>query len=777
MSNSGEMDERTHAFAGGSTAASPAGGGPATASSWEGVVLKGAYRVESKLGGGGMGTIYRGTQLSLNRPVAIKTLLVANNLTDEAVQRFLREAKILSQLNHPNIVSIIDFGVAEPGATPFIIMELLSGKPLDAYVTAQNRPPLRQVLNLMGQIGAGVAAAHHMNIVHRDLKPSNIFVVTVPGASEPVVKLLDFGLAKPASAAMPESGLAVTQAGTGVGTCGFTAPEQLEGTADPDARADVYGLGATLYFFLTARAPYQGPTVNSVMAKQMTKQPDPIDFPSLGLAGAEAIEPIIFKALSIRPEDRYQSVAEFKGALEAILTSILSNTMHRMASMAETSSNVWSPTLSNTPQPGSKVFVPHARKRRSWLLGAAALGLVLCGLAGWFFFGRSSTDVGNKGKPTLTATAPGVTANELVLGLSAPFSGPAKELGRGIQVGIETYLHNVNETQGGIHGRKLTLLAMDDGYDPKRCSLTMNEMIDQRPAFAFIGNVGTATAEVSLPLILEHKRVLFGAFTGAPLLRRDPPDRYVFNYRASYAEETAAIVTYLLTLRKIKPEQIAVFAQQDGYGDAGFGGVAKALRKVGYDSDQILRVGYQRNSMDLDAAVAELLKHKESIKAVIMVPTYKQAAEFIKRVRDGGMNPVFTSVSFVGSQALAEALKEAAPKYVEGVIVTQVVPFYGSSSTGVLQYREQLTRFFPEEQPGFTSLEGYIDAKLLCTALEKAGPELTTEKLVEALEAMHQLDFGLGTPLSFGPSEHQASHKVWAAQLDANGQFRNLDLD
>src|SRR5262249_14754146 len=174
------------------------------------------------------------------------------------------------------------------------------------------------------------------------------------------------------------------------------------------------------------------------------------------------------------------------------------------------------------------------------------------------------------GQPTpLRATAPGVTATDITLGLSAPFSGPTKELGRGMQIGIETYFHYVNESAGGIHGRKLKLLALDDGYAPKRCAETMKEMIVQRPVFAFAGNVGTPTAEVALPLVLEHKRVLFGAFTGAGLLRRDPPDRYVFNYRASYAEETAAIVQYLLTVRGVRPDEIAVMAQQDGYGEAG----------------------------------------------------------------------------------------------------------------------------------------------------------------------------------------------------------------
>jgi branched-chain amino acid transport system substrate-binding protein len=141
------------------------------------------------------------------------------------------------------------------------------------------------------------------------------------------------------------------------------------------------------------------------------------------------------------------------------------------------------------------------------------------------------------------------------------------------------------------------------------------------------------------------------------------------------------------------------------------------------------------------------------------------------------MNPVFTSVSFVNSDALAEALRELGPKYASGVIVTQVVPFFGSGATGVLEYRERLAKHFPAEQPGFVSLEGYIVARALCAGLEKAGPDLTTEKFVDALEGIRGLDFGIGTRISFGPSEHQASHKVWAATLDGQGQFRDLELE
>src|SRR5258708_26235468 len=245
MTASRDGNNPTAYFGSSAFQAQPIGGGPGRAVSLEGAIFKDSFRVESKLGEGGMGTVYRGTQLSLSRAVAIKTISPSALLTDEMVQRFFREAKILSQLNHPNIVSIIDFGTAGPEATPFMVMELLTGKPLDAYVTPANRPPLRQILSLMTQITSGIAAAHRANIVHRDLKPSNVFIIAVAGTSDLVVKLLDFGLARPATA-MPDSGIAVTQARVGVGACGFPAPEPLEGTREPDARADVYGPGAPL---------------------------------------------------------------------------------------------------------------------------------------------------------------------------------------------------------------------------------------------------------------------------------------------------------------------------------------------------------------------------------------------------------------------------------------------------------------------------------------------------------------------------------------------------
>lgn len=370
----------------------------------------------------------------------------------------------------------------------------------------------------------------------------------------------------------------------------------------------------------------------------------------------------------------------------------------------------------------------------------------------------------------------GVTDTDVTVGMAAPFSGPAKELGRGMKTGIDIAFEAVNEA-GGVNGRKLHLVALDDGYEPERTRTVMKELYEARKVFAFIGNVGTPTAEVSVPYALEKKALFFGPFTGAGLLRHDPPDRYVFNYRASYAEETAASMKYLVDVKRIPPEQIAVFAQQDGYGDAGFNGVARMLRKYGRDPDKALRVGYKRNTSDVQEAVDGILKSKQKIRAVIMVPTYKAAAKFIDKVKADRPDMLFMSVSFVGSQALADELVAYGPKVAEGVMVTQVVPLPTSKSTAVLKYQALLPKYSVGEKPDFVSLEGYLAAQLFIEALKRAGREFTTEGLIDALEQMRGVDLGVGATMSFGMSEHQASHKVWGTILDAGGQFQNLDLE
>ena len=371
----------------------------------------------------------------------------------------------------------------------------------------------------------------------------------------------------------------------------------------------------------------------------------------------------------------------------------------------------------------------------------------------------------------------GVTENQIRFGMSAPFSGAAKELGQNMRLGIDAAFAVAN-AKSGIHGRQLRLVVADDGYEPSRTGETMKQLYEQDRIFGIVGNVGTPTAVVALPYALEHRMLFYGAFTGAGLLRRDPPDRYVFNYRASYAEETDAVVRYLVKVRRIRPDQIAVFAQQDSYGDAGFAGVAKAMRSLqGGDESTILRLNYKRNTVDVDDAVAQLKKSRIPIRAVIMVPAYRAAARFIEKTRDLYPGMIYTSVSFVGSTALANELMLLGPKYAAGVIVTQVVPAVEGHSSVVLDYKSALAKYVPGESPDYVSLEGYLVGSVLIEGLRRSGPQLDTERLVDTLENLRDFDMGLGTPVSFGRTEHQAVHKVWGTELNAAGHYQAIDLE
>ena len=390
--------------------------------------------------------------------------------------------------------------------------------------------------------------------------------------------------------------------------------------------------------------------------------------------------------------------------------------------------------------------------------------------------------VGGASEPAPTVR--GITDTEIRFGISAPFTGPAKELGQNMKLGIEAAF-NVANANGGVYGRQLRLVAADDGYEPARTAATMKELYEKDQVFGLVGNVGTPTAVVALPYALDRKMLFFGAFTGAGLLRNDPPDRYVFNYRASYAEETAAVVNYLVKVRRLLPEQIAVFAQQDAYGDAGFTGVEKAIRSLrGGNETPILRLNYQRNTVDVDDAVAQLqqgnaqLQQKRHIpiKAVIMVPAYRAAAKFIEKTHNLYPDMIYTSVSFVGSTALADELMLLGKKYATGVLVTQVVPALDGHSSLVLDYKSALAKYFPGQAPDYVSLEGYVDANVLIAALQRSGPQLDTEKLVSTLENLRDLDIGLGTPVTFSRSDHQGVHKVWGTQLDDTGHYQPIDL-
>jgi branched-chain amino acid transport system substrate-binding protein len=371
----------------------------------------------------------------------------------------------------------------------------------------------------------------------------------------------------------------------------------------------------------------------------------------------------------------------------------------------------------------------------------------------------------------------GVTDTEIRFGIAAPFSGPAKEMGRQLKLGIETAFAAANEA-GGVEGRQLKLITADDGYEPSRTLNAMKQLYEKDQVFGFVDNYGSPTALVSIPYALEHHALYFGAFTGAPSLRHDPPDRYVFNYRAGYAEEADAIVRYLVKVRGLRPEQIGVLTQQDAYGDAGMDGVAKAVRALrGGVSGQIFRMSYNRNTLNLDDALAQLRRLKVPLKAIVLVATYRPAAKFIEKTRELYPDMIYATISGVGSTGLADELTLLGSKYTNGVICTQVTPAVDGYASVALAYKNALAKYAPGEAPDYMSLEAFLTTNILIEGLRRVGPQLDTETLVDKLENIRNFEMGLGPRVNFGPSEHQAVHKVWGTQLDETGHYHSIDLE
>ena len=353
-------------------------------------------------------------------------------------------------------------------------------------------------------------------------------------------------------------------------------------------------------------------------------------------------------------------------------------------------------------------------------------------------------------------------ASDYVFGMSTALTGPASDLGENMKTGVLAGFDRANK-QGGIRGKQLRLIILDDGYEPSRTTPNIRKLIEQDHVLGIIGNVGTPTAMAALPIIQEHQTLFFAPFTGAGILRKTPPDPTVINYRASYEEETAAMIDALITIGNIQPEQIAFFTQRDGYGDAGYTGGLMALKRHGLTQDQsILHVRYERNTLAVEDGLATLLLAPSLPKAVILVGAYAPCAKFIRLAREAGLETLFLNVSFVGSIPLAS---ELGPKE-SRTIITQVVPHPLESSLPITQeFQADLHAYDPNRTPNFGSLEGYIAARILVQALLHANHPRTSQEVVSALEHLGTFNLGLERPLRLDASHHQASHQVWATRL------------
>ena len=352
---------------------------------------------------------------------------------------------------------------------------------------------------------------------------------------------------------------------------------------------------------------------------------------------------------------------------------------------------------------------------------------------------------------------PGVTPTSILIGESAAFSGPASELGTEMRAGAMAYFSAINKA-GGVNGRKIELRSLDDGYEPDRAAANTKKLIDDG-VFLLFGYVGTPTSNASKPIFTAAKVPFVGPFTGAESLRT-PLNRYIFNIRASYYDETDKIVGQMTgqTLDKI-----AVFYQNDDYGKAGLAGVQRAMERRNL---KILATGtVERNTVDVAASVAAISKAEPQ--AVVMISAYKSCAAFIKAMRAAGFNPQFMNVSFVGSRALAHETGAAG----RGVGITQVVPFPWNLATPIVkEYQQALEASTGKQEYSFTSLEGFIAAKVLVEGLRRAGGDLTREKFIAAMETMRDVDFG-GFFVTFTPTNHNGSKFVELTVIGKDEKF------
>jgi len=358
---------------------------------------------------------------------------------------------------------------------------------------------------------------------------------------------------------------------------------------------------------------------------------------------------------------------------------------------------------------------------------------------------------------TLAVAQNGVTEKEILIGQFAATTGPAAQLGQRMQIGMQAYFSSVN-AQGGVNGRSIKLITRDDGYEPEKAAAAVNALINEDKVFALAGSVGTPTGLAALPILTEAQVPLIGMFTGAQALR-EPFNRQVFHVRASYFDETERIVQHLTTLGAKK---IAVFYQNDAYGKAGLEGVIRALAKR--QLKPVVTATVERNSVDVAQSLENILKSEPE--AVVQISAYKSCAAFIKQARSKGYGGQFFNVSFVGSRALADELGDAG----QGVVISQVVPFsYAQSSTIVREYQQRMTEAGHKDFD-FSSLEGYLTARILVEGLRRAGKNLSREALINGLESIRDFNLG-GFTVNYSAKDHQASNFTDLTIIGRGGKF------
>jgi branched-chain amino acid transport system substrate-binding protein len=413
------------------------------------------------------------------------------------------------------------------------------------------------------------------------------------------------------------------------------------------------------------------------------------------------------------------------------------------------------------------------------ILSGAAIGGVLGRRAAWAQApARGGVDLRGIG-------ALGVNAKDLRIGMSAAFRGPSAGLGTELYRGAQAYYTEINQ-RGGVHGRTISVVALDDGYEPTPCIKNTIELVEKEQVFFLSNYVGTPTLTRALPVIkryADRQVILVGNFTGAQPQREEPYVEQVFNIRASYRQEMMALVDRFW---QTGARKFGVYYQIDAYGRSGTDGVARGLAQHGATiAAEATYLRHAKFADDMRPAVQAL--RRAGVDVVLCTGAYQGCGAFVRTARDLGWTVPISNVSFVGSEAMLSLLlnhgKTAGRDYTRGLINSQVVPSYDDVSLpAVVEYRTLMDKHNPQlpqglrdpqhpaEQLSFRSLEGFVNAKVIVEALRRSGPSPTRAGFRQALESLKSFDLGIGAPLNFGPERHQGLDNVYFTSV-VNGRW------
>ena len=384
-----------------------------------------------------------------------------------------------------------------------------------------------------------------------------------------------------------------------------------------------------------------------------------------------------------------------------------------------------------------------------------------------------------------TYLSPKGYARDIVIGMSAAFTGQSKSLGIELYRGSMAYFEHINKN-GGIRGNKIVLKTYDDGYNPTRAIKNTIQLIEKDNVFLLFNYVGTPTVTRVLPLLkfYEYKQVLlFFPLTGAQPQRESPYDRFVFNLRASYRQEIRGLVNHFIQIGR---NRIGVFYQADAYGRSGWDAVRRALSEYGLQIQIAGEATYHRG-MKFTQSLGEQanILIQAGIDVIISVGSYEACAAFIRDVRDAGFDGPIANVSFVGSESLLDLLAETSKKrgtdYTKNLINSQVVPSYEDSSIPAVQEYKELINRSPFKLPkgisdkthkpfrhSFVSLEGFLNAKLLVEILSRKASLTLRDGLRENVERIKDLDIGMKSLVTFSRNKHQGLDKIYYTTVKDN---------